>query len=232
MASSRLLQELYALDRLSPEFHDNLSNILYGEAYKKCTPRLRDKDLVLLVDCLDKVRCRVPPFRSPLKLSQALDALDPANPGFRKCLRELRHLCGIRTVLPTSYIVSPSRLIIGGQPAASGGSGDIYQGTLDGEDVCVKRVRVYSKDGPKQATKVRHRRHFSPYRLLLTRHTDSLPGSCGVETLGTPKHRFPPRYYPQTSPTHIRVDVWRGSDGIHQAKPRRQPAWSCRCSPC
>ena len=69
MTSSRLLQELRALDRSSPEFHDRLSSILYGEAYKKYVPRLRGDDLMSLVDCLDKVRCRVSPLLSPLKLS-------------------------------------------------------------------------------------------------------------------------------------------------------------------
>ena len=69
MTSNRLLQALCALDRSSPEFHDQLSNILYGEVYKKYAPRLRDEDLVPLVDYLDKVRCLVSPLLSPLKLS-------------------------------------------------------------------------------------------------------------------------------------------------------------------
>jgi hypothetical protein len=76
--------------------------------------------------------------------------------GFRKCLRELRHICGAEMILPTSYTLSSSLLNIGPQPVASGGSGDVYKGTLGRSPVCIKRVRVYSKDGPGGATKVHH----------------------------------------------------------------------------
>jgi len=31
----------------------------------------------------------------------------------------------------------------------------VYEGTLDGSKVCVKRVRVYSRDGQTKSTKVR-----------------------------------------------------------------------------
>ena len=71
-------------------------------------------------------------------------------------------------MLPSSYALPPSVLNIGGQPVASGGSGDIFKGTLDDSSVCVKRVRIYSKEGPEKAIKVHHRRHNSPYLPLLT----------------------------------------------------------------
>jgi len=60
------------------------------------------------------------------------------------------------SILPTSYTLSPSLLKIGRQPIASGGPGDVYEGTLKGSKVCVKRVRVYSKDTPEKATKARY----------------------------------------------------------------------------
>ena len=65
-------------------------------------------------------------------------------------------------ILPTSYTLSSSLLNIGPRPVASGGSGDVYKGTLDRSLVCIKRVRVYSKDGPAGATKVHHRSHHFP----------------------------------------------------------------------
>ena len=46
------------------------------------------------------------------------------------------------------------RLNIGPHPFASGGYGDVYEGTLDVSRVSIKRVRVYTQDDPKQATKV------------------------------------------------------------------------------
>ena len=59
-------------------------------------------------------------------------------------------------------MLSHQDLMVGRQPVASGGSGDVYEGRLDGLKVCVKRVRIYSKDGPENATKVRPRPHHIP----------------------------------------------------------------------
>ena len=56
-------------------------------------------------------------------------------------------------ILPTSYAHS-SRLIINPESFASGGSGDVYQGSLDGSKVCIKRVRVYAGEGQSEATRV------------------------------------------------------------------------------
>ena len=53
-----------------------------------------------------------------------------------------------------SYTLSSSLLSIDPIPFASGGYGDVHDGTLGGSRVCVKRVRVYIKDGPQKATKV------------------------------------------------------------------------------
>ena len=59
-------------------------------------------------------------------------------------------------MLPTSYTLSPSVLNIGSDPFTSGGYGDVYDGTLDGSKVCIKRVRAYTNDDPKKAAKVRY----------------------------------------------------------------------------
>jgi hypothetical protein len=61
------LQQLHRLDRSSSGFHDQLSNVLYGEEYTQCVPNLQDDDLTWLVDYLDKVRRRVALPHSPLK---------------------------------------------------------------------------------------------------------------------------------------------------------------------
>ena len=58
-------------------------------------------------------------------------------------------------ILPTSYTPLASLLNIDPYPIASRGLGDVYEGTLDGSRVSVKRFRVYSKEGPKEAIKVR-----------------------------------------------------------------------------
>ena len=110
-------------------------------------------------------------------------------------------------ILPTSYAISPSLLNIASRPVASGGSGDVYKGTLDGSEVCIKRVRIYAKDGPVKATKVRYQSHHFPCVLMLTRLADALPGGCSVETFGPQKRRPPPRYHPHSSPAHLRLDA-------------------------
>ena len=60
MASQDLLQQLGRLDSSSSGFHDQLSNILYGEDYARYMPGLQGNDLAWLADFLDNVRRRVP----------------------------------------------------------------------------------------------------------------------------------------------------------------------------
>jgi hypothetical protein len=110
-------------------------------------------------------------------------------------------------ILPTSYALSPSLLNTDPRPVASGGSGDVYKGSLDGSEVCIKRVRIYAKDGPMKATKVRCRCYPFPCAPRLTRLADALPGGCRVEMVETQKHRPPPRYHPHPSPAHLRLDA-------------------------
>jgi hypothetical protein len=50
------LQQLDLLNRSSPNFHNQLSNILYGQEYQQCVPNLKGDDLSWLIDYLDKVR--------------------------------------------------------------------------------------------------------------------------------------------------------------------------------
>lgn len=56
---SPALEQLRYLDRSSPDFRDQLSNVLYGEEYQQCVQNLQDDDSLWLVDYLDKVRQHV-----------------------------------------------------------------------------------------------------------------------------------------------------------------------------
>jgi len=69
LPSSPALQKLYNLDASLSEFHDQLSDILNGEEYTRSVTNLQGDDLVWLVDYLDKVRRRIAPPHSPLKLA-------------------------------------------------------------------------------------------------------------------------------------------------------------------
>jgi len=53
--SSPVLQHLCSLDESISDFQDQLCSVLCGEEYAQCVPDLKDKDLMWLVDYLDKV---------------------------------------------------------------------------------------------------------------------------------------------------------------------------------
>lgn len=65
--NSPVLRQLHCLDLSSPDFQDQLSEVLYGEQYIQCEKSLEHGDLIWLVDYLDQVSRRVAPSRSPLK---------------------------------------------------------------------------------------------------------------------------------------------------------------------
>ena len=150
---SPVLQELHGLDGSSPDFSDQLNNLLCREDYLSCEKDIDDNDVMWLVDYLDTVCSRTTVPCSPLKQVQVLGNLDPASQTSRRCLRALRSICGARGVPPTSYILSPNLLEIDPLPFTSGGSCDVYKGTLNGSDVCIKHVRVYVQSQA-QTTKV------------------------------------------------------------------------------
>ena len=152
--TSPALQQLLRLNNSSSKFQDQISNVLYGEEYKQCVQNLQGDDLVWLVDYLDKVRRHVTLFCSPPKLLKALDGLDSSGPAFRKCLRELKTICGTGGILPTSYTLLSHLLNLGPEPFASGGYGDVYEGIHNNSRVCIKRVRSYTSEDPKKAARV------------------------------------------------------------------------------
>ena len=230
--TSNPLEKFRLLDRSSSKFHDQVNNILCGEEYNQWVPNLQCEDSVGLVDCLDKVCCCVPLIRSPLRQPQALDTLEHASPAFRKCLRELRHICGVKTILPTSYMLSSDLLNVGPDPLTSRGSSDVYEGILGSSRVCIKRVRVYAQDDSQQDVKVRYRRRRFPCLLSLTKLTGLLQRGRNVEALDAPKYRAPPGCYYYPAPAHFELDVRRGSDGTHQEIPRCRPTRTCRFLSC
>ena len=69
MTSRNILQQLHRLDRSSHEFHDQLSNLLYGEEYTQSVPNLEAGESEWLVDYLDKVRHPASLLRSLLTLA-------------------------------------------------------------------------------------------------------------------------------------------------------------------
>jgi len=96
---------------------------------------------------------------------------------------------------------------MGPDPFASGGYGDVYQGTLDGSRVCIKRIREYIMDGPEKAAKVRYQQHHLARWPRLTKPADLLQRGCDVETLDTPEHCAPTWCYYRSLPACFNLDV-------------------------
>jgi len=128
-------------------------------------------------------------------------------------------------------VLPSSALDIGRHPVASGGPGDVYEGTLNGSKVCVKRIRVYTQDGPEEATKVRYPFAF-PSLPLLTRIVDSLQRGRSVETIRASEYRPSPRYHFESSSTYFGMDAGWKPDGVHQETPRCRPNRPCECPCC
>ena len=105
-----------------------------------------------------------------LKLEQALDYLDPSSLASRRCLRELRSICGSMATLPATYTLSPQCLVIDSMPRISGYSGEVYMGTLDGSKIRIKPVRADSQVILQTTTKVNFisRHPLFPFRPSLT----------------------------------------------------------------
>ena len=137
-------------------------------------------------------------------------------------MRELRSIYGQNRaipILPTSYTLPSDLLKIGSDPFTSGGYGDVYRGTLGGSMVCVKRVRMYTQDGPHKAIKVCYRRRCFPCLPSLTKITGLLPRGRNLETPGTPEYLTAPRCHYHTPPAGFELDARRRPVGIHRKAP-------------
>ena len=90
---------------------------------------------------------------------QIFYGLDYADSSSGKCLRLLQKICSSWTVLPPTYEVSDELSVPATLPFAFGGFCDIFKGTLAGESVCVKRLRI-STMGDQAAVKQVTRFHI------------------------------------------------------------------------
>ena len=181
MSHMDLLHQFRDLNQSSPEFPNQLTSLLLERGFKDRVGSLQDNDSAWLVEYLDNVRTPVILTDSPPKLVQALNILYPASPiSFRKCLHELRAICGSRKILPQSCMFPGSPPSTVGWPIASKGSCDMYEGSIDDSKVCVVRLRVYSNGGPETAKSVCDRRHYlSTFTSDETHRPSSSKPWCG-----------------------------------------------------
>ena len=59
MALPNPIQQLYDLDKSSPQFHGQLSNLIHGQEYREHVSHLRGEDLARLVEYLDSVSFQI-----------------------------------------------------------------------------------------------------------------------------------------------------------------------------
>jgi len=176
-----LLHQLRHLNQSSPEFPGQLTSLLRERRYRDCLKDLQDHDSGWLVEYLDNVRLPGTLNNSPPKLVQALNILYPGSPtSFRKCLHELREICGNWKILPKSCVFPGSPPNIVGWPIASRGPCDVYEGTFDDSKVCVRRLRIYSNGEPDTAKSVCYRRrHLLTFTSNETHRPSSRRQYCG-----------------------------------------------------
>ena len=89
-------------------------------------------------------------------------------------------------MLPTSYTLPSQLLEIDSMPFGSGGSGDVYMGTLDGSKVCVRRIRKYIQDVARVVAGVGLRPHFLRLQPL-SGLAGLLQGGHNMEAPSTPE---------------------------------------------
>ena len=104
VALQDVLRRFKSFDKSSPQFPDQLMDLLSGEEYKSRVTRFQDEEVAWIVDYLDNVCVCVALYLFAAELVQVLDVLDSFNPAHRICLRELQEICGARRKLPRSYI--------------------------------------------------------------------------------------------------------------------------------
>ena len=89
------------------------------------------------------------------KPQQTLANLQPNSSAYFACWLELREICGNYKLWPQSYVLSAPDLEVAERPFASIGPYDAHEGLLNGSKVCVKQLRMYSVEGPKDDKRVR-----------------------------------------------------------------------------
>ena len=127
-------------------------------------------------------------------------------------------MCVSRKVLPSSYMLPNGTLVTDVHLFSSGGFSDVYRGTFNGLQVCVKKLRVAPDSGSEQATKGDTCRHY--FRLCIVSNlmatTGAFPGSFAVEAIGTSQHRAIRGRDHQPSPNRVRVYAERRLADLRQ----------------
>ena len=159
----KILKHLYSLDNSSPDFSRYLYCLIKTDKEEEYLSGLQGSELTRLVDFLDKVRSLLPASSWPTKRSsQVLDVAPISEDIRRQCLHKLQAICGLRATLPSSYTISGDLAKDGDDPVSSGGFSDIWEGTYNGTNVCIKHLKVTKKNrGAVEKVNTRNWKDFS-----------------------------------------------------------------------
>ena len=139
-------------------------------------------------------------------------------------------MCGNKTILPTSCTLPLDGLKVDDHPFARGGFGDIYDGTLNGSAICVKRLQVPTKDELETTTKVCFLMPSCLSCLSSPRvPVDVPPRGHYLEAPETPKHITPVGRHHLSTSTYFGTDSWWEFVTLHPRKPCRRLAGTCAC---
>ena len=109
------------------------------------------------------------------------------------------------TMLPTSYAL-PSRILeVSSTPLICGSFSEVYEGTLDGSGVRIKRVHVPGQDVGQEMAKVSPRHRRFPCLLPLIELAGLLRGGHHMETPETPERLTPSGHHCKSTSTRFKV---------------------------
>ena len=181
------LHFLPPLNPKSEKFAELFRSFLLSKDERTNILALSEEDAKLFIEIIDRV-CFSGTFSGACSLvySLGVQAFRAARlePELRQlAFSVLRMLCGKTGHLPESYLLS-DKFDLSGLPRASGRFADVRIGTLRGNDVAVKSLRVSEMDDKARIRKVGNRA-ISPHPGSLTHCSAFRWGSCNVEELVT-----------------------------------------------
>ena len=99
------------------------------------------------------------------RVLQTLSTISANHNISRKCLHKLQQICGHRTTLPSSYVISDGIARVGSGPIAVGAIADVWEGTYRTKKVSISHLKI-PPDNDQTLKKVRVRCRTSLSRPL------------------------------------------------------------------